>query len=64
MRAPRRAPLSAAFQVRVEGELLRRFEDWRRSQPEILPRTKATRELLKRALIDARRAERAEAVGR
>ena len=39
-----------AVQTRLEGPLYRAFEDWRRSRPDIPPRSEALRELLERAL--------------
>jgi hypothetical protein len=36
--------------TRVNGELRERFENWRRQQPVIPPRSQAIRELIKQAL--------------
>ena len=40
----------AAVQVRLSGPLLEQFEDWRRQQAEIPPRSKAARSLIEQAL--------------
>ena len=40
----------AAVQVRLEGPLFAELENWRRTQPKIIPRSWALRELLERAL--------------
>jgi hypothetical protein len=40
----------AAVQVRLEGPLFAELENWRRSQPKIIPRSWALRQLLERAL--------------
>jgi len=40
----------AAVQVRLQGQLYRALENWRRSQPKIPARSEALRELLERAL--------------
>jgi hypothetical protein len=40
----------AAVQVRLQGQLHRALENWRRSQPKIPARSEALRELLERAL--------------
>jgi len=37
--------------TRLAGELRQRFEDWRRQQEEIPPRSKAVCQLLEKALI-------------
>ena len=41
-----------AVQTRLEEPLYRAFEDWRRSRPDIPPRSEALRELLERALAE------------
>jgi hypothetical protein len=44
----------SAVQVRLDGLLYQRLEDWRRSRPKIPPRSEALRELLELALaLDA-----------
>ena len=43
-------PPHAAVQVRLDGDLYRRLEDWRRAQPKIPHRSVALRELLERGL--------------
>ena len=43
----------AAIQVRVDGQLFERLENWRRRQPKIPARSDALRELLERALAAA-----------
>ena len=40
----------AAVQVRLEGPLFAELENWRRTQPKIIPRSWALRQLLERAL--------------
>jgi hypothetical protein len=40
----------AAVQVRLRGPLFKSLENWRRSQPKILPRSEALRILIERAL--------------
>jgi hypothetical protein len=40
----------AAVQVRLEGTLFAELENWRRTQPKIIPRSWALRQLLERAL--------------
>ena len=45
----------AAVQVRLEGPLFAELENWRRTQPKIIPRSWALRQLLERALADDRR---------
>jgi hypothetical protein len=40
----------AAVQVRLEGPLFAELENWRRSQPKIIPRSWALRQLLELAL--------------
>jgi hypothetical protein len=45
----------AAVQVRLEGRLFAELENWRRAQPKIIPRSRALRQLLERALADNRR---------
>ena len=42
----------AAVQVRLEGPLFAELENWRRTQPKILPRSWALSQLLERALAD------------
>jgi hypothetical protein len=44
------AATRAAVQVRLEGPLYQRLENWRRSRPKIPARSEALRELLGRAL--------------
>jgi len=46
----------AAVQVRLEGQLFAELENWRRTQPKIVPRSWALRQLLERALAGDRRA--------
>jgi hypothetical protein len=57
--------------TRVGGELRDRFENWRRAQPLIPPRSEALRSLLDKALtapgsagLDAERAERTRKLSR
>jgi hypothetical protein len=45
----------AAVQVRLEGQLFAELENWRRTQPKIVSRSWALRQLLERALADDRR---------
>ncbi len=40
----------AAVQVRLKGPLFAELENWRRTQPRIIPRSWALRQLLERAL--------------
>lgn len=40
----------AAVQVRLDGPLFAELENWRRTQPKIIPRSWALRQLLERAL--------------
>ena len=47
----------AAVQVRLEGQLFAELENWRRTQPKIVPRSWALRQLLERALADDRRSD-------
>jgi hypothetical protein len=47
----------AAVQVRLEGQLFAKLENWRRAQPKITPRSWALRQLLERALADDRRSD-------
>jgi hypothetical protein len=42
--------VGAAVQVRLQGPLFTSLENWRRSQPKILPRSEALRILIERAL--------------
>jgi hypothetical protein len=44
----------AAVQVRLEGPLFAELENWRRTQPKIIPRSWALRQLLERALASDR----------
>ena len=41
-----------AIHTRVDGDLRERFENWRRQQPLIPPRSQALRELIEKALKD------------
>jgi hypothetical protein len=41
-----------AIHTRVDGELRERFENWRRQQPVIPPRSQAIRELIEKALSE------------
>jgi len=43
-------PPSAAVRLQLEGEMLERVEEWRRSQPKIPSRSEAVRTLLECAL--------------
>jgi metal-responsive CopG/Arc/MetJ family transcriptional regulator len=44
--------LRAAVQVRLQGSLYERLENWRRSRPKIPARSEALRQLLERALAE------------
>jgi metal-responsive CopG/Arc/MetJ family transcriptional regulator len=46
-------PPSAAVRLQLEGEMLERVEDWRRSQRKIPSRSEAVRQLVECALADA-----------
>ena len=45
----------AAVQVRLDGPLFAELENWRRTQPKIVPRSWALKQLLERALADCKR---------
>jgi hypothetical protein len=44
---------TTAIHTRVTGELRERFENWRRQQAEIPPRSEAIRQLIEKALSKA-----------
>jgi hypothetical protein len=46
-----------AIHTRVEGDLRERFENWRRQQPVIPPRSQAVRELIAEALREVGKAK-------
>jgi hypothetical protein len=51
----------AAIQVRVEGPIFSRIENWRRSQSKIPPRSEALRQLVERGLEAAEQSATAAA---
>jgi hypothetical protein len=55
------AAAGAAVQVRLRGPLYAALENWRRSQPEIPPRSDALRQLLELALRPETKERAAEA---